>query len=137
MKYSAKYIVLVVSKEVETLCHDRDGRILDLPVTVSLQLVKMGGMRALLKCLPDKTAAMRAAKLHKTLSSPARVRILWALSMTDLCPCILKQVIGLSDTKLSYHLRVLEQAGLVSSKRTKNWIIYSITPSALKELNKK
>lgn len=135
MKYSAGYIVVVVSKEVETLCCGRNGRPLALPEAVSLQLVKIGGMRGLLKRLPDESAMKKAAKLHQALSDPVRLRILWALSMADLCPCILKKVIELSDSKLSYHLGVLEQVELVSSKRTKNWMIYSITPGGLHELN--
>jgi len=68
------------------------------------------------------------ARRHQALSDPVRLRLLWALSMADLCPCILKQIAELSDSKLSYHLGVLERAVLVSSKRTKDWMIYSITP---------
>ncbi|MGQ9587107.1 MAG: ArsR/SmtB family transcription factor [Thermoplasmata archaeon] len=137
MKYPAGYIVVVVSKEVETFCCGRNGRPLNLPEDVSLQIVKIGGMRGILRRLPDESAMKRAAKIHQALSDPVRVRILLAVSITDLCPCVLKQVVELSDSKLSYHLSVLEQAGLVASKRRKNWMIYSITPNGLRELNKK
>ena len=68
------------------------------------------------------------AERHQALSDPVRLRVLWALSKADLCPCILKQITELSDSKLSYHLSVLEKSGLISSRRTRNWMIYSITP---------
>ncbi|OGS41651.1 MAG: hypothetical protein A3K67_04750 [Euryarchaeota archaeon RBG_16_62_10] len=72
----------------------------------------------------------RDAEYHHALSDPTRQRILWALSMSDLCPCLLKRIARVSDSKLSYHLAVLERSGLVRVRRTRNWRIYSITPSA-------
>jgi ArsR family transcriptional regulator len=136
LKYSAEYIVVVVSKKVETVCCGKNGAPLELPETVGRQLSEVGGLDALIKQLPEKAAVKRTAERHQALSDPVRIRILWALSKADLCPCVLKQVSELPDSKLSYHLAVLERAGLVASRRTKNWMIYSITPNGSKELKK-
>lgn len=86
-----------------------------------------GGLKKLVQRLPDKARMRTAASRHQALSDGIRLRVLWALSEVDLCPCALKQVTGLSDSRLSYHLRILEESGLISSRRTKNWVIYSIT----------
>ncbi len=56
-----------------------------------------------------------------------RLKILYALKFCDLCPCVLKEYLKISDSRLSYHLSVLEDAGLVISYPEKNWKIYSIT----------
>ncbi len=45
----------------------------------------------------------------------------------DLCPCVLKVIADVPDSRLSYHLRILESARLIKSRRTRNWRIYSIT----------
>lgn len=61
------------------------------------------------------------------MADHTRLRILWALSNMDLCPCVLTVIAGVSDSKLSYHLKVLESARLIKSRRTRSWRIYSIT----------
>jgi len=125
----------VVSKEIEASCCGKNGSPLELPDAVALQISKLGGLGKLIKRLPKESMVKDLARRHQALSDPVRLRLLWALSMADLCPCVLKQIAELSDSKLSYHLNVLERAGLVSSKRTKNWMVYSITPLGSKELN--
>lgn len=120
--------MFVVSKEIEVPCCGKNGTPLELPETVTLQISKLGGLGKLLKRLPKESMVKDIARRHQALSDPVRLRVLWALSLADLCPCILKQIAELSDSKLSYHLSVLEKSGLVSSRRTRNWVIYSITP---------
>ncbi len=71
---------------------------------------------------------------HYCLSDPIRLRILYALASSDQCPCVLKEVAGISDSKLSYHLRILQREGFIVGKREKNWRIYSITDKGRKSL---
>jgi len=125
----------MVSKEIEVTCCGMNGSPLDLPEPVALQISKLGGLGKLIKQLPKESKVKDVARRHQALSDPVRLRLLWSLSLADLCPCVLKQIAELSDSKLSYHLSVLERAGLVSSRRTRNWMIYSITPLGAKELN--
>lgn len=136
LKYLSDYIGFVVSKEIEALCCGKDGTPLALPETVERQLSEIGSLRRLVKDLPKESIVRNMAKRYQALSDPVRLRVLWALSMADLCPCILKQVSKLSDSKLSYHLRILERSGLISSRRTKNWMIYSITALGAKVLKR-
>jgi len=126
----------VVSKEIEASCCGKNGSPLELPEAVALQISKLGGLGKLIKRLPKESMVKDLARRHQALSDPVRLRLLWALSMADLCPCVLKQIAELSDSKLSYHLAVLERAGLVASRRIKNWMIYSITPLGARELKK-
>lgn len=135
MKYSADYLVFVVSKEIEAVCCGRDGAPLELPDAVARKISKLGGISSLMRQLPKESKVKNAARSHQALSDPIRLRIMWALAMSDLCPCVLKQITGLTDSKLSYHLGVLESAGLVRSKRAKNWMIYSITALGSKKLD--
>ena len=50
-----------------------------------------------------------------------------ALSACDLCPCVLRDVTELFDSRLSYHLNILEGAGLISPSSRKRWRIYALT----------
>ena len=69
------------------------------------------------------------------MADHTRLKILWALSNMDLCPCVLTVIADVSDSKLSYHLRILESARLIESRRTKSWRIYSITEEGERTLS--
>jgi ArsR family transcriptional regulator len=66
-------------------------------------------------------------RLHRILSDKTRLTILKAIRQCDLCPCVIKVLLKISDSRLSYHLMVLEEAGLITSYKKKNWKIYKIT----------
>jgi len=119
--------VFVVSKPFEIPQRSVRRQSLALPEEVRTGVDQAGGLAHLLEAIPPARELARDAKYHHALSDPARQKILWALSMSDLCPCLLKRITRLSDSKLSYHLRVLERAGLVRARRRANWRIYSVT----------
>ena len=98
-----------------------------LPPKVAVGVRSAGGFVRILRTIPERKRLTGSAKRHLALSERTRLRILWALSCSDLCPCLLKKITRMSDSKLSYHLRILKNAGLIRSRRTKNWRIYSIT----------
>jgi DNA-binding transcriptional ArsR family regulator len=84
----------------------------------------LGGLDSLRSKLPSDDKVDRMAHSYKALADPIRMKILFSLSLSDLCPCILKEILGLSDSKLSYHLNILESAGYIASRKEKNWRIY-------------
>jgi ArsR family transcriptional regulator len=49
------------------------------------------------------------------------------LSVKPLCVCVIKEVLSIADSKLSYHLSVLKKAGLIVGEAQGNWIIYRLT----------
>ena len=77
--------------------------------------------------LPDEDRLNSEADINQALSEPIRLRILYALNKCNMCPCLLKEMTALSDSKLSYHLNILEKANLIRSFPQKKWRIYTIT----------
>jgi len=65
--------------------------------------------------------------IFRVLSDPIRLRILKALEIEDLCVCVLVEITGCSYSALSYHLKLLKDAGLVTSTRDGNFLIYGLT----------
>jgi ArsR family transcriptional regulator, arsenate/arsenite/antimonite-responsive transcriptional repressor len=70
------------------------------------------------------------ASLFGALSDPIRLRILDSLSGDQRCVCTLQETVDIAPNLLSYHLRVLREAGLVEANRRGRWIDYRITPLA-------
>lgn len=65
-------------------------------------------------------------ELFRALSDETRMRIMVLLSAGENCVCEIETALALSQTKVSRHLTVLKQAGLVSVRREGVWIYYSI-----------
>lgn len=98
-----------------------------LPPEVAESVRELGGPAGLARRLASERQLAASARYHRALSDENRLRILHALSLADMCPCALKVIAGTSDSKLSYHLKILESENLIASKRVKSWRIYSIT----------
>ena len=70
--------------------------------------------------------ADEASKLMRALASPARLRILCALSQGELSVGALNRSVALSQSALSQHLAVLREEALVSTRREAQTIYYSV-----------
>ncbi|MEJ1930262.1 metalloregulator ArsR/SmtB family transcription factor [Nostoc sp. NIES-2111] len=65
------------------------------------------------------------ASFH-ALSDPIRIKVLELLRQRELCVCDLCEALGVSQSKLSFHLKTLKEAGLVNSRHEGRWIYYSL-----------
>jgi len=66
-----------------------------------------------------------AAGFH-ALSEPLRLQILELLRSKELCVCDLCETLGVSQSKLSFHLKVLKEAQLLRARQEGRWMYYSI-----------
>jgi ArsR family transcriptional regulator len=64
------------------------------------------------------------------LADPSRLEILDILGRQVRCNCHLQDLLDLAPNLLSYHLKVLREAGLIVGSRRGRWIDYSIAPDA-------
>jgi ArsR family transcriptional regulator, arsenate/arsenite/antimonite-responsive transcriptional repressor len=69
-------------------------------------------------------------RLFKALADAHRLQILNLLQETVRCNCHLQDLLDLAPNLLSYHLKVLREAGLIVGERRGRWIDYSIAPEA-------
>ncbi|HEX7019853.1 MAG TPA: metalloregulator ArsR/SmtB family transcription factor [Gemmatimonadaceae bacterium] len=77
----------------------------------------------------------RAVALFHALSDSTRLSILEMLRDGERCVCELQEELEAAQSRLSFHLRVLKEAGLVSDRRDGRWSYYSIVPEALAEVH--
>ena len=67
-----------------------------------------------------------AAKAFHALSDPLRLRIIESLRDSEYCVADLCDYLGVSQSKLSFHLRVLKEAAIVRSRPQGRWTYYSL-----------
>ncbi|MBE9193449.1 winged helix-turn-helix transcriptional regulator [Gloeocapsopsis crepidinum LEGE 06123] len=60
------------------------------------------------------------------LSDAIRINVIELLRDRELCVCELCDVLGITQSKLSFHLKTLKEAGLVRSRQEGRWIYYSL-----------
>ena len=67
------------------------------------------------------------AKVFKALCDPKRLAILEQLRSGEKCACILQEPLDLTQSGLSYHMKVLCDSGLVVSRQEGKWTHYRLS----------
>lgn len=94
----------------------------------------------------------RLASLGRALSDPIRIRMLGMMAGgrgccdlpncgvpaedqdVGICVCEFEEYFGMGQSKVSYHLRKLKDAGLVREERRGKWSFYSLNQDAVRDL---
>ena len=79
-------------------------------------------------------ANQKAIDLLKALAEPIRLEIIESLSTGEKCVCDLMQETDLAQSKISFHLKVLKEAGIITDRQSGRWVYYKLNIRALKSL---
>lgn len=77
----------------------------------------------------------RIARWFHALSDETRLGIVDMLASGEQCVCDLQEAVGAAQSRLSFHLKVLREAGLVDDRREGRWNFYSLRPDVLDEMS--
>ncbi|MBS3816146.1 MAG: winged helix-turn-helix transcriptional regulator [Candidatus Thermoplasmatota archaeon] len=99
---------------------------IEIPDEVERDLEQGGGIAELLKKIKDEKIEEQS-QIYKALSNEVRLKILTLLDEQELCVCLLKELLDIADSKLSYHLSILKDVGMIEGERQANFVIYRIT----------
>jgi ArsR family transcriptional regulator, arsenate/arsenite/antimonite-responsive transcriptional repressor len=80
------------------------------------------------------TNLTRAAELFHALSDETRLEIVQRLRGGERCVCDLTDLLDAAQSRLSFHLKVLKDAGLVADRREGRWVHYSLNREAFAEV---
>jgi ArsR family transcriptional regulator len=76
----------------------------------------------------------RSARVFHALSDETRLRILDCLRSCERCVCELTEKLDAGQSRLSFHLKVLKDAGLVIDRREGRWMYYTVDRERLGEV---
>jgi ArsR family transcriptional regulator len=80
------------------------------------------------------TDLARAAQVFHALSDETRLALVILLQDGERCVCELLDALRSAQSRLSFHLKVLKEAGLVSDRREGRWSYYLLVPGVLEGL---
>jgi ArsR family transcriptional regulator len=75
----------------------------------------------------------RAANLFHALSDPIRIDVVNQLLGGERCVCELTADLEMAQSRLSWHLKTLVDAGIISSRRQGRWNYYAVNAGAIEE----
>ena len=76
----------------------------------------------------------RAATLFRALADPTRLGIIEKLRGGEQCVCDLTDALEAGQSRLSFHLKTLKDAGLLRDRREGRWVYYALNPAAVEEI---
>src|ERR1700712_2191721 len=75
----------------------------------------------------------RAAALFHALSDEIRVNVVGLLLHGERCVCELMDELDMAQSRLSWHLKTLSDAGIISGRKEGRWVYYSLNADAISE----
>jgi ArsR family transcriptional regulator len=85
-----------------------------------------------------QVGADELAPLFKAVGDPMRLRLLSLIACHDggeSCVCDLLEAFDVTAPSISYHLKILREAGLISSERRGTWVYYRINPDVMTRMS--
>jgi ArsR family transcriptional regulator, arsenate/arsenite/antimonite-responsive transcriptional repressor len=80
--------------------------------------------------IPEVNLA-EAVRLFHALSDETRLEVLEMLRGGERCVCELQDALGAAQSRLSFHLKVLKEVGLVRDRKDGRWSYYTLVPETL------
>lgn len=77
---------------------------------------------------------IRTARWFHALGDETRLQILDLLSNGEQCVCDLTDSLHIAQSRLSFHLKTLKEAGILKDRREGRWVYYALNPEALEEV---
>ena len=78
------------------------------------------------KEMPGEDTLYDLTELFRIFGDSTRIRILYALSQSELCVCDIASLLGMGQSAISHQLRILKQMRLVKFRREGKSVLYSL-----------
>ena len=86
------------------------------------------------KKFPDDELLGDLSDFFKVIGDGTRIRILWALDVSEMCVCDIANVLNMTKSAVSHQLRALRETDLVKFRRSGKEVLYSLSDNHVKEI---
>ena len=80
--------------------------------------------------VPSVLPRTDATRVFHALSDPVRLDVIELLGDGEHCVCDISDCLDIAQSRLSFHLKVLKDAGIVSDRREGRWVHYTLVRGA-------
>lgn len=86
------------------------------------------------KNMPDEDILADLSELFKVFGDSTRIRILYALSVAEMCVCDIARLLNMTQSAISHQLRILKQSKLVKNRRDGKTVFYSLADDHVRSI---
>ena len=90
-------------------------------------------LKQLAEQVVSEDSAKKQSRIFKALADQTRLKILGLLEVREMCVCEIMVALELTQPTASYHLGLLENAGLIKDRKEGKWVFYSLADPELVE----
>ena len=83
-------------------------------------------VKQVMDVMPEGEELQNLAEFFRIFGDSTRIRILYALSQSELCVCDIASLLGMGQSAISHQLRILKQSRLVKNRREGKSMFYSL-----------
>lgn len=91
-------------------------------------------VKKVMDAMPEGEALQNLAEFFRVFGDSTRIRILYALSQSELCVCDIANLLGMGQSAISHQLRILKQMRLVKFRRDGRSVLYSLADSHIENI---
>lgn len=86
--------------------------------------------------LPTRTPfdTRRLLRRFQAVAEETRLEVVQLLTGGERCVCELQEAMDAAQSRLSFHLKKLKDAGVITDRRDGRWVYYSLVPESLDEM---
>ena len=86
------------------------------------------------KKFPEDEILGDLSDFFKVIGDGTRIRILWALDVSEMCVCDIANILNMTKSAVSHQLRALRDADLVKFRKSGKEVLYSLSDNHVKEM---
>lgn len=102
--------------------------------TCEVQLIHGTRVALTRRQLPDPQTVEEAVERFRMLGDPTRLKILFALSLSELCVCELASTVGVAQSVVSQHLKILRAYRFVQFRKQGRMAFYRLASPQIRDL---
>lgn len=91
-------------------------------------------VKQVMEVMPSGEELQILADFFRIFGDSTRIRILYALSQSELCVCDIASLLGMGQSAISHQLRILKQMRLVKFRREGKSVLYSLADSHIETI---
>ncbi len=91
-------------------------------------------VKKVLEVMPQGEELQNLAEFFRVFGDSTRIRILYALSQSELCVCDIASLLDMGQSAISHQLRILKQMRLVKFRRDGKSVLYSLADSHIETI---
>ena len=102
-----------------------------------MQVIHEDVVNSVIEQLPSDKRIEELANFYKIFSDPTKIKILWALDISEMCGCDLAAITGVTKSAISHQLSSLKELNLVKARKQGKIVYYSLSDNCVKEILEK